>query len=182
MKRLLLFALCAMLALCPLMAEAQQEKPDLLGTFTTIDIDGNDQTDALIKEHALTLVNVWGTFCPPCIEEMPYLGELAEEYRDKVHFLGIVCDVLDPANAIDVDQQKLAQEIVAQTKSGTYTHIIPTQGMNERVLYSINAIPTTFFLNDKGQQVGKAIVGSKTKAEWKQILEDTLASMEIDTP
>ena len=28
------------------------------------------------------LVNLWATWCPPCIEEMPVLNRLQESYRD----------------------------------------------------------------------------------------------------
>lgn len=177
MKKMLMLVLCTLLMLCPLTVHAEQEKPDILGEFTTIDIDGNEITQSIIRDNALTLVNVWGTFCPPCIEEMPHLGELAEEYSGKVSFLGILCDVVDPEGNIDEGTQKLAQEIVVATKAGTYTHILPTRGMNERVLYSINAVPTTFFLNEKGQQVGNAITGSRNKEDWTQIINETLASM-----
>jgi len=39
------------------------------------------------------LVNFWGSWCPPCHEEMPRLVEAHREFGDRVQFLGI--DVLD---------------------------------------------------------------------------------------
>ena len=29
----------------------------------------------IFAEHSLTMVNVWATFCQPCIGELPELGE-----------------------------------------------------------------------------------------------------------
>jgi peroxiredoxin len=31
----------------------------------------------------IVVVNLWGTFCPPCITEMPELNALVEKYKDK---------------------------------------------------------------------------------------------------
>jgi cytochrome c biogenesis protein CcmG/thiol:disulfide interchange protein DsbE len=39
------------------------------------------------------VVNVWGSWCPPCREEAPVLAEVANEYEGRVQFLGI--DILD---------------------------------------------------------------------------------------
>ena len=38
--------------------------------FATHDIMGNEVTNEVFKDAELTVVNVWGTFCGPCIEEM----------------------------------------------------------------------------------------------------------------
>ncbi|MCH7403901.1 TlpA family protein disulfide reductase [Belliella kenyensis] len=36
-----------------------------------------------------TLINLWFTSCKPCIEEMPILNKMKEEYSDKFNFLSI---------------------------------------------------------------------------------------------
>lgn len=35
------------------------------------------------------VVNQWASWCPPCRAEFPYFEELAEEYKDRVAFLGL---------------------------------------------------------------------------------------------
>lgn len=42
----------------------------------------------------ILLVDIWGTWCAPCIEEMPYLTKLQEEYADRkdVRIMSIACD------------------------------------------------------------------------------------------
>ena len=42
---------------------------------------------------APVVVNVWGSWCAPCIAEAPSLSKLARETRGKVQFVGI--DILD---------------------------------------------------------------------------------------
>ena len=39
-------------------------------SFETTDLDGNVvKSGDLFKGHRLTMVNIWGTFCGPCISE-----------------------------------------------------------------------------------------------------------------
>ena len=39
------------------------------------------------------VVNVWATWCPPCVDEAPHLAEVSEEYEGEVQFIGL--DILD---------------------------------------------------------------------------------------
>jgi thiol-disulfide isomerase/thioredoxin len=57
------------------------------------------QFEALLAELRGTpvLVNVWGSWCPPCAAEAPHLAEAARRYRGKVQFLGV--DILDNRQA-----------------------------------------------------------------------------------
>ena len=43
------------------------------------------------------VVNVWGSWCPPCVEEAPDLAEVSREFEGRVQFLGI--DILDEREA-----------------------------------------------------------------------------------
>ena len=69
---------------------------DLLGTvlrFETTDLDGNVvKSEELFAAHAVTMVNIWATWCGPCKAEMPELGELARrlEAEDYLNLLPFV--------------------------------------------------------------------------------------------
>lgn len=41
----------------------------------------------------VTMINFWGTWCPPCVKEFPHLAELADRYsgRDDFSFLSVSC-------------------------------------------------------------------------------------------
>ena len=48
---------------------------------------------------SLKQLNIWGTFCGPCIAEMPELGELSREYEGSgVRIIGMLCDVYEPGD------------------------------------------------------------------------------------
>jgi thiol-disulfide isomerase/thioredoxin len=39
------------------------------------------------------VVNIWGSWCPPCRDEAPDLARVSGEYQDRVQFVGV--DILD---------------------------------------------------------------------------------------
>lgn len=38
-------------------------------------------------EGRVTLLDFWGTWCPPCVEEVPHLAVIAEKFRSRPEFL-----------------------------------------------------------------------------------------------
>lgn len=63
--------------------------PDLVGLkgqlapqFTLPAMDGTQYNLANLRGK-IVVVNLWGTFCPPCVVEMPELNSLVEKYRGK---------------------------------------------------------------------------------------------------
>lgn len=177
-------ALAILIAICALFAAVASGLPGLaeesddiaiFGDFSVSDINGDEQTQAIFENAPLTLVNIWGTFCPPCLDEMPDLGALAEEYEGKVQFLGVVSDAYiypDGVSQQIVDEAVLLAE---QTGADAYVHLVPDEGMVIRVLSAIQVVPTTFFLDGEGKMVGSVVFGSRGKDEWIEIIEETLA-------
>ena len=43
------------------------ETVGILSQFTASDLDGNEVTQSLFEGHPVTMVNVWATFCGPCL-------------------------------------------------------------------------------------------------------------------
>jgi len=50
---------------------------------------GGDQLDALIASSTPLVVEFGATWCPPCKQLEPVLGELAERFRGRVHVVSI---------------------------------------------------------------------------------------------
>lgn len=145
-----------------------------LGAFTAKTLDGKEVTQDIFKEHDLTMVNVWATFCGPCLREMPDLGEINRAYADKgFQIVGIVTDVLNQDATVNDEQIETANYAVEQTKAD-YTHIIPSMDLMQGFLSNIMVVPTTIFVDKNGKQVGENYEGAKEKSDWEAIIEELL--------
>ena len=68
----------------PVAEQAQKESSSAnIGEFETTDLEKNKVTQEVFRENDLTMVNMFSSTCNPCMEELPYLAELAKEYKDK---------------------------------------------------------------------------------------------------
>ncbi len=54
---------------------------------------------ALGPGRGLRLVNHWATWCDPCVDELPALVALSEDYADKLAVLGVSWDPFDAVGA-----------------------------------------------------------------------------------
>ena len=109
---------------------------------------------------------------------MPELGELSQEYADQgVQIVGLVSDVLAMDGTLDQDQMELAREIVDST-SADYTHLAPSEDLFSTCWARISSVPTTFFVDENGTQVGGTYIGAKDKDQWQQIIDQLLAEVE----
>ena len=150
-------------------------QPGVLEGFTSEDLSGNAVDDSIFDGYAVTMVNVWATFCTPCIQEMPDLGQLAAEYAPQgLQIVGIVSDVTDYQGGYDQELWDLALEIVDAT-GADYLHILPSADLLERVLLDIQAVPTTFFVDETGAQIGETVVGARSADEWRAVFDGLLA-------
>ena len=152
---------------------ADTAQPGILSVFTAQDLQGNGVNQEILAGKKLTMVNVWATFCGPCINEMPDLGALAQEYADKgVQIVGLLSGANAPDGSVSASQVELAQEMVDAT-GANYLHIIPGGDMMG-LLYQITSVPTTFFVDETGKQVGTAYVGAKDKDACAAIIDQML--------
>lgn len=148
--------------------------------FTTEDIHGNEVTHEVFADADLTVINIWGTFCGPCINEMPDLGELSAEYAEKgVQFIGLVGDALDNNANIDANIVEDAKTIVEQT-GADYLHLLPMNELLYNVMTQITAYPTTVFVDSEGKQVDYAYLGAADRDTWAERINNALALVHAD--
>lgn len=149
----------------------------VLSGFTTTDIDGNAVNQSVFKGKKLTMVNIWATFCGPCINEMPDLGKISEDYADKgFQIIGIPVDVVDYYGNIDESQVELAKDIIDET-GAVYLHILPSASLNQAKLSQVTSVPETIFVDENGNQVGESYIGSRSMAQWKEIIDGLMENM-----
>lgn len=138
-------------------------------TFEGTDLDGNPVSSEVFSQSKLTMVNVWATYCNPCLQEMPELGELAAEY-DAAEFqlIGIVSDVME-----GMDQSQ-AENLVQQT-GANYPHLLLNESIYYALLTDVSGVPTTFFIDENGVVLDR-VVGAKEKSVWEGIIHELLAA------
>lgn len=112
------------------------------------------------------LVNLWATWCAPCVAELPQLDRLAGDYAAR----GLT--------VLTVSQDSGApQTVLSFFKAKGYRHIRPWLDP-DNVLglhYGTNVLPTSLLYDAKGLEVAR-IVGAPdwTGAETKALLADAL--------
>lgn len=153
--------------------EEEQTTPGL-SNFSTLDLYGEPVDQSIFSDYEITMVNVWGTFCSPCLEEMPELGEIQREYAGKgFNIIGIVADLKQQNGSLDGYQIAKAQTIVGDTKA-EYIHLIPSANLETGLMKDVMYIPHTVFVDKEGNIIGSELVGSRSKEEWITIIEEYL--------
>ena len=135
--------------------EAGKEK---FPSFETTDTKGNKVTEKIFADKDITMVNVWGTFCGPCINEMPELQKIYESLPKNANLIGIVADV--PEGMKDgVDN---ANYIEKQT-GVKYTNLTLSDSLGSfaRRFY---AVPSTIFVDKNGNIIGELVMGADIDA------------------
>lgn len=141
--------------------------------FEGQDMEGNEVSSDIFSETKLTMVNVWATYCSPCLNEMPDLGELAGEYEESdFRLIGIISDVPEGGEQEMID---LAEELIDQT-GADYPHLLLNESLYTSLLQDVTAVPTTFFFNDKGMLLD-TLVGSRDKDAWKEVIDGLLENL-----
>lgn len=147
---------------------ADSKKEDVsFPEFSAKTVEGGEISNDVFKDSKLTVVNVWGSWCGPCVQEIPELQKLSENMKDKnVNVIGIAQDAGSNFQAV--------KEVLDKSKV-TYQNIIPS-GPTEDFVMSLQAFPTTFFVDSQGKIV-YAIQGSKNLEGFTQIVDDLLSKM-----
>lgn len=139
-------------------------------TFEAADMEGNEVSSSIFSESKLTMINVWATYCNPCLQEMPDLGELSGEYDSgEFQIIGVISDVQEGADQDSLDK---ASSLIEQT-GADYPHLLLNESLYEAMLTEVTAVPTTFFFDSNGM-VLDTLVGSRDKDEWKEIIDALL--------
>lgn len=111
------------------------------------DLEGNSYNLNEAKGKVI-LVNMWATWCPPCIAEMPSLQALYNDYGDKIEF------ILVSNESQDV--------ITSFLKKKNYNFKTYRSSTVPPRTFNVKSIPRTFLLDRKGQ----IIIDESGAANW----------------
>ncbi len=124
----------------------------------TYELEGN------LGEKVL-FINVFATWCPPCRDEIPHFVEFIEEYDGRFGVVGVSVD-----DYIEVDQLgEFAENLLIN-----YPLVLYTDTEDEaQEYYAVESIPTTWIVDTEGI-VRKVIVGSRSKEEFRELIDSYL--------
>ena len=152
----------------PVLIEETAEEGVL--SFETTDLDGNPvSSEELFGNNKITVVNLWVSWCGPCIMEMPELNAFNQRIQEKD------CEVV--GILIDGNQKEaLAEGIDLVEETGAeYLMLKPFAGVDWAL--PVQAFPTTYFVDSEGRLLGRPIVGASVPL-YEERLEELLEEME----
>lgn len=149
---------------------------DVFGKFKTVDINGKTVDFTALMGKKVTMVNVWATFCTPCIGEMPDLEKINKNYADKdFQIVGMVLDVSEYGEGgYDGNLLNEAKKIISDT-GVTYLNLLTSRELLNNELSQVFSVPTTYFLDENGNLIGNSYIGSRSYDDWAQIIDELLA-------
>jgi len=112
--------------------------------FKLKDINNRLTSYSKVKGEKLTIIDFWATWCKPCIQAIPKLNKIHEEYKNRgVSLLGITVD--SPRNAAKVKP-------FAKTYKINYTIL---RDPNSKIAsdLNVNVFPTLYIINAKNEVV-----------------------------
>ncbi len=152
--------------------EQEYDSQWVLGAkLDNLDKEKKDVTE-LISSNKVTMLNFWGTFCGPCINEMPDLEALYQKNKDKgFGIVGMTIDIVDVDGSYFDDLIDYGKKIVKDT-GVTYPVLITTSEMNDN--FQMQAVPTTFIVDSEGKLLCDPIIGSQSAEDWQKIIDKYL--------
>lgn len=164
-------------ALLPLFSSKSYEstlKPNQPVTldFSIKDKDGNDVHLADYKGKKI-YINVWATWCGPCLREIPELEEVYQEYKDREDyvFLSITSpndEVFENENPADVSKD----EILSETdKLGIHYPVLFDSKDQAATNFGLAAFPTHILINSDGT-LSRSFAGQIQKDKLMELLEE----------
>ena len=162
-------------ALIDALKNAEYFKPrlpgaDLIGrkiSFETKDIDGNPvKSEELFAAHAVTMINLWATWCGPCKSELEELGNIHRRLAEKDAAIVGICTDAD-------EKAEECRELMVKNNM-TYINLLPYPELD--VQMPTRGIPTSFFVSRDGKIMTYPIVGVPSDiSEYEKTIDKMLA-------
>ena len=136
--------------------------------FTLKDVDGKPLKLADARGK-LTIVDVWGTWCPPCRKEIPHFVALEKKYGSKgLKIVGINCN----EEGTPAEVKKTIIDYRAENKI-TYPCVLNDDSIEGKIP-GFQGYPTTLFL-DKTGKVRLVLVGYTAMIQLEAVVTTLLA-------
>lgn len=134
--------------------------------FSLPTLDG--ETITLTEQRGkVLLINLWATWCPACIEEMPSMERLYQDLKKR--------DVPFDMLAINIDSSNVAELKQFARKMNITFPILYDRSKNVPYLFKSIGIPETYIVDKKGV-IRKKIIGGYDwdREDTRQLIEELL--------
>ena len=180
MKKTAILAILIMLLSLASCSKADSTSEDTVSTeptsgikaiteFTTVDLDGNEVTQDVFADAKITMINYWGTYCSPCIKELPELQKISKKYEGDAQLIGVPVDV----DFSDKDSAAYKNALkYLEWAEADYLNIQMAGGLLEYA-QTMQYVPTSIFVDSEGNLIGDPVIGPLPE-DYKQIIEDYL--------
>ena len=130
----------------------QMDAPPPMPTRALRDASGAETTLEAYKGEVL-LVNLWATWCAPCVEEMPTLGAVQRRFGDRLRVI--------PVSVDNEGERDNAQRQLAELSENSLPFLID---ISRGVLFDAQAagMPVTILYNRDGREIARLAGG----ADW----------------
>lgn len=153
--------LCAVLIGCT-SQDTQLISKTAFPEFSETDMDGNAVTNDIFSKYDATIVNFWNNGCGTCIEEMPELEEMFQNFKEQnINLIGVGAD-----SGESEEHLSTAKEILSE-KGVTYLNISPSPENNfyKDFISELAGYPTTYIVDSEGNIIGAPIIGNVKNQE-----------------
>ena len=124
---------------------------NVLPDFTTKNTMDGTEFEFNSLRGKYILIDFWGTWCGPCVVEMPKLKEYQEKYKEQLVVLGI--------NSGDT-KEKIEKFITS--KNYTWKQLLSGEGADNLVLkLNVTGFPTKFIIDPSGEILYKFVGGGE---------------------
>lgn len=136
-------------SLPPSTLETDEQFPvsDNVSKWQLTDLQGNKTSFGELNEKPVFL-NIWATWCPPCVAELPGIEEMQKKYGDDINFIMIT----------NQDKSTVDAFIEKHNYQDLKIYYSPTLPSD----FSTQSIPATFVLD----KTGKVLIFKKGAARW----------------
>lgn len=121
-----------------------------MNDFSAKTFDDQTFTQKDFENYDLTMVNIWATWCGSCVDEMPDLEKVYEGLPENVNMISIC---VDGDESYDLAKQAIDENGIK------YKVLIPDDKLCKSLTDSMDALPTTIFVDKEGNIVGDEQVG-----------------------
>lgn len=136
-------------------------------SFVTTDSEGNSvSSEEIFSRNKVTMINVWATWCPPCVGELAALSQMNERLKEKGAEVVGICD--DLGTAYETFKK------LCEANNVTYLNLHPFDGMYQ--VLGLEAFPSSYFVDSEGYLISQPIVGAPADmATYESVIDSYLA-------